>query len=1123
MPSRFPVYLAAAILAGALSPRARSDRSAPKEIVQSAALAPGNAASPSTNAAQELCRQLGESNLACLGNLEKEKQTVRFLTATVADPKGTNLGLYFDRSVEALIWAVGDVGYSFRSYWMPWPTEKQSDGAAPVVSGQPGFLLFRGTRPRDFLVVWLVGESPTGGIEKAALAAAMANTRLYDTKAAPQIVGPSFSGSFLSLGDAIEQDHGSGKISVVTGMATSLDAENDFVGRLGSKVDFGATVENSSLSFCRFIDYLHQERAGRNEIAILAEDQTVYGQQTQAIPCLNASASSREQWLLVRFPREIARLRNSSETPANTIAGTTGTPPPPSQALPFTLRSHLPEQSLPVFSEQSPLSQEAALLDLANALQQEHVRYAAIIATDVLDQIFLARFLHRACPDVRLIVFDADLLFVRAESANTLEGILNVSTYPLFLRNQHWTSQELNGQLPRRVPFASRAAEGTYNAARELLWEAGLRAPGELMLEYSDPHRPASRRPPLWLSVLGRTGYWPVALLPEDEKSPPANGQQIQSSLLKNPQLGRSNEILHPESPSHAWRLVVILVSLLSCFQCLYVWLVYDRQLAKTAMWTAKAPRLAAVFVYRILWTYPRIARGEFNRLLISMTLALAAAEAVFVASGVPYAISNAPDTGSPLFWFLILPSACLIALTITAIQLTRHAKARFTVAGEWVIFAAFLGLWGASLQWLRPDRMLGFFFAYRTVHPASGVSPGLPVLLLIAIWFLWGFFQLWRRAGVVPPAVPALDEPRLYAAKLNDWIPRPFPLGALPFLALLIFWTFVRLRSVENGWYDDLITLLVLVSYFLMFSVWCQLLFGWRYFRRFLEALERHAIREAFSKLPKELATLPLLNRGHQRPYMMATARCCDTLTAITNDDTIAQHGELKQVYEKRQVAIRTRVKGLLHLLSQERGADLFKARKIASIKTQLERSILHATNGLIDYARTQFWRSGSSDSLSAEEASAKREKQAPLDANNKLRILAEEIIALRFTMYIVYTIDQMKKLMWFVVIAFVLIVAALNIYPFESPRLIDLSSIAIFVAISIGTAMVLAQMDRDAILSRLTDTNPNQISRNFFLHVARFGALPLITVLSTEFPSIRNFLFSWIQPALQALGTSG
>src|SRR5581483_3087568 len=631
---RFPVYAAAAAIAGIFAHTAVSDRA--KHPVEMTATVANTA--PSTTASQQLCKQLGEPGESCFPG---QKKTIRFLIATVPDPKQTSLGLYFDRSLEALIWAVGDVGYSFEGYWLPWQPGDENNGPAAGETDQPGFLLFRGSMPRNFLVVWLVGESPTAGVETAALNTAITAVWQYDPNSALRIVGPSFSGSFLSLGDAVEQRYKQGEsIQIVTGMATSLDAQNSFTQRLKGKVNFQATVENSSVGVCRFFDYLRAQRASKSEVAILTEDETVYGEQTESIPCLQTK-SWNEGLLLVRFPREIARLRNSFErAAANTSTDSKAENPSTSEGLTFTLRSPLTGgQALPLFSgQQGPLSQQSALLDLANALQHEHVRYAAIIATDVLDQIFLARFLQRACPDVRLIVFDADLLFVNAESSGALSGILNVSTYPLFLRNQHWTAAELGGELPRRVPFASQSAEGTYNAARALLSKAGLQGAGEVLLEYRDPYRPSSLHPPLWLSVLGRTGYWPVALLPTSAAEP----ARIKSSLLDLPKPAGRNEILHPERPSHAWRLVVILVSIVSCFQCLYVLLIFRKQLSKGEGWKARFPRLLAGVTYRLSWLFPRVARQEFSGSVLSITLALAAAEAVFAASGVPYAISTA-------------------------------------------------------------------------------------------------------------------------------------------------------------------------------------------------------------------------------------------------------------------------------------------------------------------------------------------------------------------------------------------------------------------------------------------------------------------------------------------------
>jgi hypothetical protein len=61
---------------------------------------------------------------------------------------------------------------------------------------------------------------------------------------------------------------------------------------------------------------------------------------------------------------------------------------------------------------------------------------------------------------------------------------------------------------------------------------------------------------------------------------------------------------------------------------------------------------------------------------------------------------------------------------------------------------------------------------------------------------------------------------------------------------------------------------------------------------------------------------------------------------------------------------------------------------------------------------------------------------------------------------------------------------------------------------------------MDRDAILSRMSDTKPGEVRYVLFLkHMLAVGGLPLITVLATLFPAIGSFLFSWAAPVLESL----
>jgi len=61
--------------------------------------------------------------------------------------------------------------------------------------------------------------------------------------------------------------------------------------------------------------------------------------------------------------------------------------------------------------------------------------------------------------------------------------------------------------------------------------------------------------------------------------------------------------------------------------------------------------------------------------------------------------------------------------------------------------------------------------------------------------------------------------------------------------------------------------------------------------------------------------------------------------------------------------------------------------------------------------------------------------------------------------------------------------------------------------------------QIRRDATLSLITDTSPGELGGDFWLKLLQFGALPLLSLLAAQFPEVANFLFSWLEPATQAL----
>jgi hypothetical protein len=132
---------------------------------------------------------------------------------------------------------------------------------------------------------------------------------------------------------------------------------------------------------------------------------------------------------------------------------------------------------------------------------------------------------------------------------------------------------------------------------------------------------------------------------------------------------------------------------------------------------------------------------------------------------------------------------------------------------------------------------------------------------------------------------------------------------------------------------------------------------------------------------------------------------------------------------------------------------------------------------------------------------------------------VVAEEFVALRFVSFIRYVGVQLRNLLSLVTVCFILCVAAVRSYPFLAHRTIGWALTLIFIVLGAPVIMAFAQMDKDAILSRLSDTEPGKLDRAFYVRVVSYGALPLITVLASQFPAIGRFLFSWVQPAIETL----
>ena len=880
-----------------------------------------------------------------------------------------------------------------------------------------------------------------------------------------------------------------------------------------------------------FFQYVDRQWSKLGETALISESGTAYGH--LLVP--------RQHLLRMNYPREIARLRNayqeetnrsSDDKPQGAIA----------EGVKLTLKDGIEDPArdkVEAFSPlQSPASQQAVLAAIGNTLRREHVELSGVVATDILDSAFLDRYLRLSAPDTRLFMLDADVLLSREVETEPLTGLLSVTTYPLLSRGQHWMNQQAHDDNESRVQFSSLFEEGVYNSVRLLLYDQP--GPEAALRDYARPFPRTAQdgRPPLWLTVLGRDGYWPVALL--DEECPAdsiTNGDCNADSLpAASPEDLKVEPKLHPELPSFAWYVCFWALLVWGALHCLY-WELTRRAPARGS----DAAKIHAWISGHVFPSFPdRCPEPNERPFLLSAILAICGAIVLFAVPALRFAES--------FYWWTYIYAAVSFAVLAALIRLAilftlTHGGYERAIAGlAWLLAFAFTAFW-SWWNWT-PSYDTGYFFAYRSLWLTTGVSPAVPMLLLIAAIYCGAWIHLKRQVQMNQRReyenytksrwelecnlynLTLLREEFDWAIKireryidkivaaLNDVGSAQMLLrAALPFLPwFILFQPWRHAVSFEHWTYNWVYALLLSVVFWTMSRTWAQFLHSWREFKKFLEWLENQPLRRAFSRLQGKVLWVPLIARMPGQ-LLFISVRCQDCLKALISfsDPNLSRdRGDDLQALVEKLAPINRNIAGSM---------ELFQANPNDRLQYNLFQGEFEAARlWIAQDLRRHTWAKGSSESLESSSEPNSKETKLPR-GDEALTILEEEFIALRSLMFMRDVFRQLRNLLGYVVTAFILFVVSLNAYPFQAHRWIGVSSVLAFIALAAAVIYVFAEMDRDALLSRITKTKANELNKTFFLRTAQFTALPLLTLLASQFPSINRYIFFWAQPALEAL----
>ncbi len=731
----------------------------------------------------------------------------------------------------------------------------------------------------------------------------MPGVRFKEGKASDEVrvLGPTFSGSATSLALALKawfeqsaaKAYRVSKAKVVTGTATAI-AKPDFIEVAGGadRVQFFATIMSEEQARDAFIKHLVEENKpllfgdrsrilppmrdadpDQTHIALLSEATTGYGLQTakkiqtqakkiQDETKQNALRTGREEKppekpsptneppimdkpfiMSLTFPLHISQLRIEATKNKGARNGqTNGLQLKESNlALPTDAAAQKPRDVVQPFSSVSAAATELALSEVLLAIHRERIRYVGLSSTDVMDRLFLIKQIREHCPNTVIFCFSSDLLYLHSDVNVDAQGVLIVTSYPLFPQNQLWTYPFEFGRT--RLQFATQATQGVYNAALALMDKP------DLLLEYGEPFRTYTtgdkRYPALWLTIVGRNGIWPVKTLPYDPKDYVWPAPVSADSEKATPRLGLVRSLLSPTGLG-----VLLLIGIL----CLIPSLVLVAQLAlfkleeakpddgdekNKAGWLSGIRRRVIITLRYVLWRFKlgRIGqifgdedfyRYRFTRRTYLMACCSTLLTIALFSCGVSLLpgwmnVGVATQANQRLQWmqytWLIRPLSYLVLVGITACFLwLLYSVCDWLISGwrhlrriELALIAlcialamAALALGGLSEVYFNWNsnaaswELEKVFFFFRTTELASGVSLLLPVALIGLAGFLT-FFSVVRRINLAE-RMACLPSPQERAEATPAFL-RFEHVNASSFDGLYVMESRIREMLVGGGW----------------------------------------------------------------------------------------------------------------------------------------------------------------------------------------------------------------------------------------------------------------------------------------------------------------------------------
>jgi hypothetical protein len=939
-------------------------------------------------------------------------------------------------------------------------------------------------------------------------------------------------------------------------------------------------------------------------------------------------ASRTDKWIgpaCLFYPRDISALR--AEYQKQSIFGG-GSGDKAAEAGRHTLSTDLADpgdedhDTVRSYSgNKTALSEEASLQQIVSVLRAHESEYIVLRSSNPLDQLFLSHFLRVTYPQGRVVIEGSDLLLRREGEAATLSGIMTLTTYPLLPWESHWASLNIEASRHAHRVFTQDLAEGTYVASRFLLHtptaeqkkilaqgggcvatEQNPSATRDFFLppnclglqlsEYAPPFwsKPycannakdcdpqiASRRPPTWLSVLGRDGFWPVAALPRTDEAnsggtaagtatdatgeiaytPPTLSERTADALsawrylfrLKNSEADYAG---WPEWPPMPLNMKVFLLLML-------LWAIFHLQCCALPSLMVK-PAHRAYFV--------RVPAGHHLALIVLGSVFLALVP-VFIEWGYGAMSANGEPVRDADAYRLLLSVVWLMGGAAIALNAWIEFPPRQHPKWTAKCFEACKPVaWYVGVTWFAyclVDFSLGEGMTqanriptyWRSINLTNGVSPLVPLIALAGGLYMWFWYSLQGLAffNEDSPLLPTRFQLEIAAKDGNlktlrmfsreeagmplDRACRPFAkefwlAAVIIFPALLLIGDLVAsdvpFRSLGSKDFSRFFGIgMAVVATLMLANAW-QLLRVWLNLRQLLVFLDRLHLRRTMKALNGYSwgSVWGMGGRILDIRYKLLS-RQMECLTHLQNSLRDCKNAEapawMSQLKETQQV------RGNFAKWFSDSWRDS-KERDLSHF-FQVQRSIAKTAGVVMAQVLVPYWRledtsliqklqksddDAKENAKGGEAAGNGDDHGIGAEPPNYIRN-AEELVCLVYLGFIQNILGRMRTIVMQMAWLFVAAAVAVASYPFDPRSQVSGSMIVLFLTLATVIAAVYAQMHRDSTLSLVTDTKPGELGVDFWFKLIGFGAGPILGLLATIFPELPGSLFSWLQPGLDSI----